>query len=562
MNDKQIRPLILVRGFGGMNISETQTNPYQGFNDGTVYPRKRGDNYIYEGFILRALKSLDYPYRDATNVVGYYRNTGPFPNDFSKYVDQDPVSGDIVVDRSIEEKILSHGTSGTIWVYRYYDLRPRSLEKYGWGLARLINLIEQSTELHGEKFRGVDIVAHSMGGLVTRECIFALDTSEKGSAKQKVHRIVTLGTPHRGIAFQRIPPLLLQAQPLIARALRVLKGANDNDEETTEDDDARNELESFDPHQISFRRWEKAFDIRRILTVVGTNFESYKEHLSSALNQFDSAFDEGRLESNRSDGLVKQASAQLPGAPRTFVHKCHGGTDSLVTSREAYEISMRFFHGTHRVSLSLDEAKIIRGGSWRFDGRREFYFGVSVKPRNIDFDLFAQTPWAQNCYGPFHTQDLSDKLPDLQKELTKPLAEFGDDTTGWAGPNRLIWESWVDAGATQGDAQGIVFRVDFYMGERDASGGGYSDNVLFRQQYFVQAFPGKQPALFIHMDEKHLGTHDAPGEAELRSLATSNDSGVTQAQMVKGAPSTWSFDIKGLEFAATLNIHIEPDTDD
>ena len=46
---------------------------YQGFNDGTVYPRKSGENYIYEGLILRFMKSR-WTYNDATNVVGYYNS--------------------------------------------------------------------------------------------------------------------------------------------------------------------------------------------------------------------------------------------------------------------------------------------------------------------------------------------------------------------------------------------------------------------------------------------------------------------------------------------------------
>ena len=51
------RPLILIRGFGGPDISGEQRSAYQGYNDGTVYPGRRGDNYIYEGFLLRAMKS-------------------------------------------------------------------------------------------------------------------------------------------------------------------------------------------------------------------------------------------------------------------------------------------------------------------------------------------------------------------------------------------------------------------------------------------------------------------------------------------------------------------------
>src|SRR5438046_7540734 len=64
-------PLILIRGFGGLGVEDEKKIAYQGFNDGTVYPQKRGENYIYEGLILRFLKS-NWQYRDATNVVGYY----------------------------------------------------------------------------------------------------------------------------------------------------------------------------------------------------------------------------------------------------------------------------------------------------------------------------------------------------------------------------------------------------------------------------------------------------------------------------------------------------------
>ena len=66
-------PLILIRGFGGVGVEDEKRVAYQGFNDGTVYPQKRGENYIYEGLILRYLTS-HWHYHDATNVVGYYSN--------------------------------------------------------------------------------------------------------------------------------------------------------------------------------------------------------------------------------------------------------------------------------------------------------------------------------------------------------------------------------------------------------------------------------------------------------------------------------------------------------
>ncbi|QKJ18342.1 esterase/lipase family protein [Microbacterium hominis] len=533
----ELRPLILVRGFGGADVSDEQASPYQGFNDGTVYGNRRGENYIYEGFVLRALKSPTHPYQDATNVVGFYSNSvdaPPVPSD----IDPDLLEGTVVLDPSVEARVLANGVAGTIWIYRYYDLRPRALERYGQGLARLVELIERSAARHGEEFRGVDIVAHSMGGLVTREGVLAIDAAEKGSAERKVHRIVTLGTPHRGISFQRTPDWLLRVLPKV--------------------NDAGDELASFTPDSTRFLDWNDVFDTRRILTVVGTDFRSYSIGVTTALNRLSNLFDEGNMVYNRSDGLVKQASAQLPDAPRTFVHKCHGGRDSLVTSREAYEIAMRFFHGTHRVSLSLEDAKITRGGDWF--GRSEFYFGVSIKPRYVDFELFHQSVEAQNCYGPFHEKDLSDDLPALADELRKPLAEYGDRTTGWAGPDRLIWEGWVDGRVKPEQVYGLVFRADFYLGERDSFGIGFSDNVVYRKQYYIQAFPGATPQIFVHTGERYLAGPEALTQEQLQQRAgTGARDEIQAAQPVAGSPGYWTFDIGGTGFSGRFRIGIVPE---
>jgi hypothetical protein len=67
-------PIILIRGFGGLTVEDEKALAYQGFNDGSVYPQKRGENYIYEGLILRLLKHRRQ-YYDATNVVGYFALT-------------------------------------------------------------------------------------------------------------------------------------------------------------------------------------------------------------------------------------------------------------------------------------------------------------------------------------------------------------------------------------------------------------------------------------------------------------------------------------------------------
>lgn len=128
----ELRPLILVRGFGGADVSDEQASPYQGFNDATVYPNKRGENYIYEGFVLRAFKSDRYRYHDATNVVGFYADAvGAPPVDSD--IAPDLLEGTVVLDPTVEARVLSQGTAGTIWIYRYYDLRPAPWKTTGPG---------------------------------------------------------------------------------------------------------------------------------------------------------------------------------------------------------------------------------------------------------------------------------------------------------------------------------------------------------------------------------------------------------------------------------------------
>ncbi|QBR93779.1 esterase/lipase family protein [Nocardioides euryhalodurans] len=533
------RPLILVRGFGGLDVSAEQSSAYQGYNDGTVYPGRRGDNYIYEGFLLRALKAERHRYTDATNVIGYYADDVGAPDDLDGF-DPGDASGRVVIDPAIARRVLREAARGTIWVYRYYDLTPRSLATYGRQMVRLITLIRRALEKQEPgSFTGVDVVAHSMGGLVVREALLAMEADRAGSAQELVHKVVTLGTPHRGIAFQRLPDWLLRALP----------GAKEG----------ADELSSFDPRSTRFLEVAKAFPVERILTVVGTNHKSYGVAGSSLLNRVSTLLDEGSLATNRSDGLVKQASAQLPGAPRTFVHKCHGGQDSLVTSREAYEITMRFLHGTHRIRLWLDEAKVQRGQDWF--GRSEFYLGVTIKPRFVDFELFHQSSEAENCYGPFRDAALTDGPPDLATELSKPLADQGDATTGWAGANRLIWEGWVD-GHQKPDtkAPGLVFRLDVSVTERDTRGVGFSDNVIFRKQYYVQAFPGTEPELFLHTGEQYVGGSQPPTRDQLAALAAEQESDAASAavrHLERTSSGDWLFEVEGTGFEGILRVAID-----
>lgn len=519
-------PLILVRGFGGLNVDDERRVAYQGFNEGTVYPHKRGENYIYEGMVLKYLKS-HWRYHDATNVVGYYRSPvterGDLPEPL-RALNADYFSGHcVIIDPGTALELLRtpDDPRRSLWIFRYYDFGERSFSLYGEALVRLIDFVRDLTVLKtGEARPLVNVIAHSMGGLVVREAVQCTFPAQGRQAADHINKIVTLGTPHQGISFQGI------------RDWKVV--------------DAQDELERFNPaaqrdpaNPWAYVNFARHFPPPRVLTVVGTNYRTYGARAASALNRMISAPQEYGWNYNRSDGLVKQAAAQLPGAPRTFVHKCHGGDDSLVTARESFEVSTRFFHGDVRARVHLLAATITRGFDWF--GKSEMFFGMSVKPRRVDFDLFHQSPEAENCYGPFRTADLSDDLA-------------GKDAFDWAGPDRMIWEGWFDtarispAGVERlapAARRDMVTRLDFYVGERDLLGVGFSDNVIFRKQYYLRAVAGAAGDLSASLDD-----------IEMYLYRDENFGETAHADRLAFADGRWSFQIEGTGFEARLGIEL------
>jgi hypothetical protein len=527
-------PLILIRGFGGVGVEDEKRIAYQGFNDGTVYPQKRGENYIYEGLILRFMKS-DWHYQDATNVVGYYPRAVEASVDIPvelKQFDERYFKGDrIVIDAAMAINLLRSAgdPSRTLWVFRYYDLDDRRFETYGRALVRLISFLRDLTSFksdHSAKPK-VNILAHSMGGLLVREAIQVTYPEMKQRASDHINKVITLGTPHQGISFQFLQEWIkLDAE----QELEHFNPAFQRDEQK------RNRKGKYKnkKNEAAFIYFKDHFPLDRLLTIVGTNYRTYSVGVSSWMNRLFAVAGEGGPAYNRSDGLVKQAFAQIPGAHRTFVHKCHGGHDSLVTSREAYEIATRFFFGNVRARLRLIRAKIERGGDWF--GKSEFFFGVTVKPRQVDFELFHQSPEAENCYGPFSTEDLTD-------------SPVGFD---WAAPaTRLIWEGCLDTSKLSPDAErggivDMVLRVDIYVGERDTYGVGFSDNVIFRKQYYLRALLAEQLTLFRHTGEQFMQK-----EADHGKFVPKPEDFMRETQ------SGWEWSVEGTGFSATLGLELD-----
>lgn len=539
------QPIILVRGFGGLGVEDEKKISYQGFNDGTVYPQKRGENYIYEGMILRFMKSA-WQYQDATNVVGYYPQKVTDVRDIPGALGSlDPgffTGSKVVIDPGMALRLLQRETDlrKSLWVFRYYDLDDRKFPVYGEALVRLIDFIRALAAIQGDPVPKVNIIAHSMGGLIVREAIQSTypNSTPRRLAGDYINKIVTLGTPHQGISFQ---------------VLKHWIGI-----------EAQTELEHFNPDfqadrtkETSFVNFARYFPPARLLTVVGTNYRSYDVPGSSLMNRLFSVRGEFGPTYNRSDGLVKQTYAQIPGAPRTFVHKCHGGPDSLVTARESFEVATRFFFGDVRVRLYLTRAEVKRGTD--LFGKSEVFFGVSVKPRGVDFDLFLQSAEAENTYGPFAKLDLSDDLSDgrsTQRSDDSSEVKSGFD---WAGPERMIWEGWLDttqrstgrsdAASPGKDGQGappeapidIVMRLDFYVGERDSFGIGFSDNVIFRKQYYARAVFEPELHLEAYPDERFARPGFSP----------------TPADAMRVANGGWEFDVEGTGFSGTLRVVLE-----
>ena len=473
---RQELPIILIRGFGGLDAADERKLTYYGFNDGTVYPQRQGENYIYEGMILRLMKSK-WRYQDATNIINYYDKPQPrrdIVKELAKLPKEFFFGEKIVVDPALALALKDNPEPmRTMWVFRYYDLDDRTFPQYGLALKRLIELVRTLVALKtGGDRPKVNIIAHSMGGLIVRE---ALQVAYKpGEAAEAVNKIVTLGTPHKGIAFQRMKSL--KWLPFL---------------------EAGSEIERFNPERqadaknpAGYKNFAKAFPPDRLLCVVGTNYRAFSVAPATILNKLFSIDGEFGLNYNRSDGLVKIDSAMMPGSPLAYVYKCHGGEDSLITSREAFEIAIRFFHGDIHARLRVMDAQIKKGGD--FFGKSEYFIGVSLKPRGVDFDLWNQSKLGENCYGPFN----SDKLDDTKVAFD------------WLGPKRderTLYAGWLDSGQSPTGKDDLVMRLETYVGERDLFGLGFSDNLIHHDNCFVQARLMPKLRLAKHVSEDTSG---------------------------------------------------------
>jgi hypothetical protein len=105
----------------------------------------------------------------------------------------------------------------------------------------------------------------------------------------------------------------------------------------------------------------------------------------------------------------------------------------------------------------------------------------------------------------------------------------------------------------------LVFRIDVYLGERDAFGVGFPDNVVFRKQYYVQAFPGSPPEIFIHTGEFLAGPRAFRQDQLRRKAAPGARSEIQTATPVQGSLGEWLFEVAGTGFEARFRVSPQPE---
>jgi pimeloyl-ACP methyl ester carboxylesterase len=315
-------PVVYVRGYAGpaRGIDKAADDAFYGFNDGSSHARIDGDGepmfYQFESPLLRLMIDEDYE----VLVRGSQH----------AYLEQSP-------DDSI-------GTAA-IWIYRFYDEAAGTFgrERETFDIVRAAEGLYDFVGLVRRKTKGaprVHLVAHSMGGLVCRTMLQRVcrEPDRGGRARtvgrDLVDRVVTMGTPHRGIETRfAFADLLNEVVGVFGS--EIFSPRNMYGYLTPAAEAQSRPPEGWQAHEVD----PAAFPTERFFCVIGTNPADYGQarHAIGA----------------KSDGLVRVDNAYVRGAPRSFVHRAHSGRFGLVNSEESYQSLRRFLFGSARVDVQL-----------------------------------------------------------------------------------------------------------------------------------------------------------------------------------------------------------------
>ncbi|WP_236175670.1 PGAP1-like alpha/beta domain-containing protein [Pseudomonas pseudonitroreducens] len=320
-------PIIYVRGFAATagEIEDTVSDPYMGFNIGSTRSRRswtdETQRFYFESPLVRLMGEYQYDdlYFDGIDKLGVGNEAVPYRC--------------VVIHRFYDEASSVFGSGETPPITHF----AQGLNDLILALKRKVldNPENLAAGVTAQNFR-VNLVAHSMGGLVCRAFLqnASLGTQE---ARDAVEKLFTYATPHNGIDMRivrNVPGWLTFGdvnnfnRERMADYLSLPKGTEDVSE-------------------------VRGFPADWIFNLVGTNPKDYRVMAGA------SAWAAG----DESDGLVRIENATTHGtdtdgkdvgSPRAFVHRSHSGYYGIVNSEEGFQNLTRFLFGKLRFDGVLD----------------------------------------------------------------------------------------------------------------------------------------------------------------------------------------------------------------
>jgi hypothetical protein len=378
--EKPYYPIVYVRGYAMRHAEreETFNDTYYGFSATSVEKREAlppdySEADVFEGQLIRFMKIRDYGYADAVN-------------------------------RGLE--VFHANPSRSIWVSRFYDRdyimgSHRSIEEHADDLYKLVcqtiptRLKASGVNLgQGDKDYKVILIAHSMGGLVCRTLIQnLLPHRYKEDPKRWIHRLVTLGTPHRGIELGNIPDFL---EDVVSSQLNPF-GSNIFNEERMRDylklQGKKGKKYRYDVHSLGPQDTHHDFPVKRCLCIIGSDHPSYSVTKG--------------MTGNFSDGLVKQDRAYVVAGEAPVdnhrysddqvcyyanVHRAHSGYRGIVNSLESYENIQRFLFGNIKAEISLENIQIHTPEDGYSQYFYDFEFLISIRGTSVYLHRREQDP--------------------------------------------------------------------------------------------------------------------------------------------------------------------------
>lgn len=439
----QYFPIVYVRGYAMTpgEVEQTFNMPHYGFNLGsTQFKLSAGHDpkmYIFESPVVRLMK--DEGYADSFN-----RFVTPYNL---------PVAGSVPKGKDAEG--IEHWRR-TLWIFRYYDgesnlaeddaaLKAESrkrMDGYAADLAIFLNRVALACG-NPPNF-GVNLVAHSMGGLVARcylqnrdiygtaklaqNRLAALPAHQrpKDDVKQlkkiAVRKFFTFGTPHKGISFR--------SGLGWAEDVRDLFGFAGSDAFGPKEMRRYLKLAKADPLH-KYKGLDYAPPVKNVFSLIGTNHEDYTVRVAKA------GVGPG------SDGLVTIENAFVREGPRAFVHRSHSGPLGIVNSEAGYQNLTRFLFGDCRFKLFLVFGEVEEG---KLPGLRD-------KDDQLDYVLAEVKVTIRGLPGYLHSRT-ADSLSALRVPVGKKKGKRRtlrvDDVHLYTGYFRKKFALKVEAGGEDG----------------------------------------------------------------------------------------------------------------